>query len=477
MSDGPIRVLAILDDAEIVRRLQDMLSDDLEPWSVVVAGSLSDGLAGMLSEEFDVCLVGQHVGAADALGFIELARRSGGTQPIIAITGGADSTWEARAVRLGAADCLRLGDLDRERVRRCIRYAVERQRLLNELERERYLLAALMENLPHSIYFKDRDSRFIRISRALARTFGLSDPAEAIGKSDADFFTSEHADAALADEQRIIQTGEPILDKEEKETWPDGRVTYVATSKLPLRDREGRIVGTFGISRDITRRKLAELALRQAKEAAEAANRAKSEFLANMSHEIRTPLNAIIGMTELLLESDVPPTQREYLQMILKAGDSLLDLVNDILGFARIEAGCLQLDERTFDLFDVVGDTVKMLDARARRHDLELLCHIDPILPRMVIGDPLRLRQVLINLIGNAIKFTEQGEIVVDVRQVDRNEREVMIEVRVRDTGIGIPHDQLDRIFEKFTQVDSSATRKYGGTGLGLAIASGLVQL
>ncbi len=214
----------------------------------------------------------------------------------------------------------------------------------NKLMQERLLFDTLMDYLPHSIYFKDADSRFTRINRALTTTFGLQDAVEAIGKTDADFFTSEHALEAIADEQEILRTGQPIIDKEEKETWPDSHTTWVSTTKMPLYDAAGRIVGTFGISRDITESKQAAEALRAAKEAAEAASRAKSTFLANMSHEIRTPMNAIIGMTELVLDTPLSRQQREFLTVVGESAESLLALINDILDFSKIEAGKLVLD-------------------------------------------------------------------------------------------------------------------------------------
>ena len=220
---------------------------------------------------------------------------------------------------------------------------------------------------------------------------------------------------AMADEQEILRTGQPVLDKEEKETWPDGRTTWVATTKMPLYDEAGRIVGTFGISRDITERKQAAEALRAAKEAAEAANRAKSTFLANMSHEIRTPMNAIIGMTELVLDTPLSPQQREFLTIVEESAESLLALINDILDFSKIEAGKLVLDCTPFDLREHLGDTMKTLALRADRKGSSWLCHIHPDVPEVVVGDSARLRQVLINLVGNAIKFTEVGEVMVEV--------------------------------------------------------------
>lgn len=339
------------------------------------------------------------------------------------------------------------------------------------------LLDALMEHIPDNIYFKTKDSRFIRINKAAAKWFGLADPRAAKGKDDFDLFTDEHARAAFNDEQRIIRTGEPIVHVEEKETWPDGRITWVDTSKLPLRDHDGKIIGTFGISRDITEKKRAEETLRRAKEAAEAASRAKSEFVANMSHEIRTPLNAIIGMSELLLDSDLSPSQRDYAETILEAGGSLLTLLNDILDFAKIEAGKVELVPVTFDLREGVGSMMKSLAVRAHSKNLELAYRVAADIPATLIGDFSRLRQVLVNLVGNAIKFTEEGEVVLDVSPERLTSEQVTLRFSVRDTGIGIATNKLNQIFDEFEQADKSTTRRYGGTGLGLAIARRLTRM
>lgn len=352
----------------------------------------------------------------------------------------------------------------------------ERIKVQSSLRDEQFLLHTLLDHLPDCIYFKDREGRFTRASRSLARQLCLDDPREITGKKDSDFFPQEYAEEARRDEERLMETGEMIIGKEEHPAWTDGHRTWVSTTKGVLRNNTGKVMGTFGISHDITRQKAAEQAMQEAKESAESANRAKSDFLANMSHEIRTPMNAIIGMSELLLDSDLESTQQSYVKAVLDSGEALLAVINEILDFSKIEAGHLELSRERIDLRDLVVETLRSLAARAHRKGLELAWRVDPSIPRMVLGDPIRIRQILMNLVGNSIKFTHHGEISVHGKLLATQPEFVEVHFQVRDTGIGIPQNRLQKIFDAFEQADASTTRQFGGTGLGLTITSRLVQ-
>jgi len=360
-----------------------------------------------------------------------------------------------------------------------------------------FLLKNLLRNHPDHIYFKDKESRFIQITPSLAKWFHLKSPEEAIGKSDSDFFAPEHATIAFSEEKKIMETGIALVGVEEKETWPDGTYTWVTTTKLPLRDDDGKIVGTFGISRDITAHKRAEIALEEAQKAAESANRAKSEFLANMSHEIRTPMNGVIGMTGLLLDTDLSEEQVSFVEIIRQSGDNLLTIINEILDFSKVESGALELEPLVFDLIPCVEDVLDVFNVRSAEKNIDLAYLYDSGTAQTIVTDPTRLRQVLINLVGNALKFTEKGEVVVEITSESLSPKDVppnnewlrlldekefaeeewmLLKFQVRDTGPGIPADRMDRLFQPFSQVDASITRRYGGTGLGLVIAKRLVE-
>jgi PAS domain S-box-containing protein len=358
-----------------------------------------------------------------------------------------------------------------------------------DLRNSEALYHSLVETLPLNVFRKDLAGRITFGNQRYCQT--INKPLEdLLGKTDYDLFPVELAEKYRRDDRTVIEQ-RAILNDVEEHQKPDGERIYVQVIKTPVYDSLGVVVGTQGIFWDVTDRKRAEEELRKAKEEAEAASRSKSEFLANVSHEIRTPLNGILGMTELALDTELTSEQREFLTMVKESADALLGVINDILDFSKIEAGRLDLDNEPFLLRDSLGDTMKTLALRAHKKGLELACQVLPDVPEALVGDAGRLRQVLINLVGNAIKFTERGEVVVTVSLIrarsvsdglaepvaDAPGSDIQLQFSVRDTGIGIPPEKQGAIFAPFVQADGSTTRKYGGTGLGLAIAARLVEL
>jgi PAS domain S-box-containing protein len=355
-------------------------------------------------------------------------------------------------------------------------------------------LDQIVDHVPIMLFVKDAETlRFVRFNRAGEELLGVN-RAELLGKGDADLFPADEAEFFIRKDREVLASGKLVEIAEEVIQTRNHGERVLHTKKIPVLDTEGRPRFLLGISEDITEKRRTEKALREAKEAAETASRAKSDFLANMSHEIRTPMNAVIGMTELLLDTPLDKSQRDYIRMVHEAGESLLTLINDILDFSKIEAGKFVLDTAEFNLHETLGDTMKTLAVRATRKQLELAMHVAPDVPAVLLGDAGRLRQIIINLVGNALKFTERGEVVVSVERLQHAEFRLQnennpaansnlqsaicnLQFRVRDTGIGIAADKLERIFQAFEQADASTTRRYGGTGLGLAITSRLVQL
>lgn len=477
----------------------------------------------------------------------------------------------------------------------------ERKIAENSLQHERFLFQTLLEHLPIAIYFKDQEGCFQRITDSLAKTLGVNEPQQIVGKTVFDFFDPSYASISHHDDRVVMNSGKPLIAKEEHVTLLDGRRYWVATTKIPLRDARGDIAGTIGISHDIndqklseqklsavieatthallviedngsilsanqstseifgykndqllrmsiqelipklthnllnfgdtsfsnspgqrlderpanslqgidgmrndhasipvdvkvsrfrfsgsqrilisvedaTKRKKVESDLIAAKNAAEAANQAKSDFVAKMSHEIRTPMNAIVGLTELLLTNDPNRTQAYHLKVILDSAESLLAIINEILDFSKIEASNLELDKREFDLPELVGDTLKTLSHRAQEKGIELAWEIAQDVPTSLVGDALRLRQVLVNLVGNAIKFTLHGEVFVSIQLQEIANQQVRLILEFKDSGIGISSDKQQQVFEAFQQADNSITREFGGTGLGLAITHRILE-
>jgi PAS domain S-box-containing protein len=368
------------------------------------------------------------------------------------------------------------------------------ERRTEEVEGQRRFLRTVIDLNPAFIFAKDGSGRFTLANQAIATAYGTT-VDRLIGRTDADL----HSDAAQvarfrADDLDVLGTRREKTVAEQPFTDRNGEAHWFQVTTIPIAASDGTVDQVLGVATDITPQKLAAIETWKAKEAAEAATEAKSAFLANMSHEIRTPMNGVLGMTELLLGTDLQPEQREYLELARSSADGLLTVINDILDFSKIEAGQMRLEKREFALRETVNLAVKTLQLRARQQGIAVIAEIGDDVPDRVVSDPHRLAQILLNLLGNAVKFTKEGSVTLrvslehsrsgtattgavaaDTRDVG-GETAVSLHFEVQDTGIGIPAEQLAHIFEPFRQADGSTTRKYGGTGLGLSISTRLAE-
>lgn len=350
------------------------------------------------------------------------------------------------------------------------------------------LLQQIFNDLPNRVYWRDHQLRFVGANPGFLRDFGLQSVQELSGKTDADLPRLAANPSLLERDRQAFFAQLPACNQELEirlqadNASQDSR--WIEHSSVPLYDEQGNISGILGSYYDISTIKRAAEEMsqarehaEQAREAAEMANQSKSEFLANMSHEIRTPINAIVGMANLALKTELSDKQKRYLRVIDSSSQALLGVINDILDFSKIEANKLVIERIPFDLDEVLGTLADMFAYKAYDKGLEFIINLPANIPTMLVGDPLRLQQVLINLVSNAIKFTEDGEISVACTLLDRSDDKIWLRIEVRDTGIGMSEEQRAQLFNAFTQADSSTTRKYGGTGLGLAISHRLIKL
>ncbi|TXH00649.1 MAG: PAS domain S-box protein [Rhodocyclaceae bacterium] len=351
----------------------------------------------------------------------------------------------------------------------------DRRRMETQLSEQLHLVEELIEAIPLPVYLKDTLGRYIRLNRAFELFFHVR-REDYIGRTLHDLLSPEDALIhAVKDAELFAAKGTQSYEAMVHSC--DGEIHDAIYRKAVLTRRDGSVSGLLGVIVDITDRKTAEREVVRAKEAAEAASRAKSHLLANMSHESRPPLTGVIGMTDLALDTELSAEQREYLSIAKSSAESLLTVINDILDFSKIEAGKLSIEHIAFDLHRLIADVLKPLAMRADEKGIELISAVIDNVPRFVLGDPSRIRQVLVNLVGNAIKFTDTGRITLTTDLMQQQHGRTIIHFAVSDTGIGIARDKHELIFDAFSQEDTSTTRKYGGTGLGLSICRRLVEL
>jgi two-component system, sensor histidine kinase and response regulator len=344
-----------------------------------------------------------------------------------------------------------------------------------EKKRQQATLESLINSVSDLIFYKDGQGRYLGCNTAYAALVGR--PAhDIVGLTCHDLFPKEMADEMRQRDHESMA----VLRERSSEFWtvaPDGQRILYDTMVSPLWDENGEPQGLMGIGRNVTERRKAEEQVRRAMESAEEATRLKSDFLANMSHEIRTPMNAIIGLSHLVLKTDLTARQRDYIAKVQSSGQHLLGVINDILDFSKVEAGKLDLEHGDFELEKLLDNTANLISEKSHSKGLELVFEVAPDVPQHLVGDSLRLGQILLNYANNAVKFTEKGEIVISVRASDQTSNDVLLHFRVQDTGIGLSPEQVNRLFQSFSQGDASTTRKFGGTGLGLAICKRLAEL
>ena len=348
----------------------------------------------------------------------------------------------------------------------------------SELNTERMLLRTMMDAIPDLFYFKDVQGVFKACNRAFLSCFGLESEQVVLGRTNREIFSDQLENVAVFDQgdQSVLQSEGSLL-LEYGITMPGNAKVDFETIKTLMRDEAGQVVGIVGISRDITARKRMENQLRESQREAETASKAKSDFLANMSHEIRTPLNGIIGMNYLARQASPAPNILGYLEKMDRSAQNLLGIINDILDFSKIEAGKVTLEYLPFSPRSLVNALCEMFEPAVTRAGIELVLDAPDELPATCLGDALRLNQVLMNLMSNAVKFTSKGQVTLGVQVTRRQEDRIVLDIRVQDTGIGMNQAECDKLFSAFSQADTSITRRYGGTGLGLSISKGLLEL
>jgi len=351
-----------------------------------------------------------------------------------------------------------------------------RKEIEEVLQNERTLFRTIIDLIPVAVYVKDTQGRKILANPKEVMFSQKNSEEEILGKTDFELLPAEEAVHSNEEDQRVLKNGESLLNIETGIQCTDGTQHWMLCSKVPLRDIHGKIIGIVGVTHDITERKGFEANLLEAKLEADNANKAKSEFLANMSHEIRTPLNGVIGFTDLLLKTPLTKVQLQYAENANTSGHALLGIINDILDFSKIEAGKLELDLIQTDIREIAEQTTDIIKYQASKKELELLLNVQYDLPDRALVDPVRLKQILVNLVSNAVKFTNAGEVELQITFSPVNETRGKFSFSVRDTGIGITEDQQKLLFKAFSQADTSTTRKFGGTGLGLVISNMLAE-
>jgi len=474
----------IIDRKTVQRQLEQRFGDELNFETAASADEAFEKLEK--DDNFDIIFLDYMLGDTTGLEFLNKLNNKGIDSPVILLTGLGDEEVAVEALKLGVYDYFTKDQLKSERIFQSIINITERRKAEEKIKFERKRLQNIMDSMIDGITITDMEGRITSVNNAVLKQLGYEED-ELIGKNLGEVFLEEEDAPRFKEIIEMLASGQMVKAQEFRAKRKDKTYFHVSVNLSVLSDPMGQTEEIVAVHRDITERKKREEALKKAKKEAEIANRTKSEFLATMSHEIRTPMNAIIGMAELLAETELDKSQRSYVEVSRNAGENLLGVINDILDLSKVEVGEIKLEKVGFDIVEVVEKTCDIMAFRAHKKEIELSEHINTEIPVDLIGDPLRLRQILVNLTGNAIKFTDKGEVNLDVNFASKEEAEIFkkgngrknirLLFSIRDTGIGIPKNKKKTIFESFTQADSSITREYGGTGLGLTICKRLIEL
>ena len=478
------RIMVVDDDLMSLEMLLGILADDYDVVTAQSGQAAIDLLQKFKPELFLLDIVMPQMDGYELYGAIRKLPDFTDT-PILFLSCMSEYEAEAKGLEMGAADYITKPcnpHIVRLRLNNHLQLKKQRDMLIDTLqlqqalEYERIHLRTLLDTLPDLVWLKDVKGVYLSCNQRFTQFFGAPE-VEIVGRSDFDFVERELAEFFLEHDRKAMMAGRPSRNEEWITFASDGHQELLETIKCPLVSQEGEIIGVLGIGRDITERKLAEIGLAEARREADAANRAKSDFLATMSHEIRTPMNGIIGMVQLLGYTELTAEQKEYLNSIETAAGNLLSLINDILDLSRIESGKIELEYADFSLRKAVEDMILTQQSRISQKQLTLHKDIAPDLPELLYGDELRIKQILLNLLGNAIKFTDSGAISVTLQLLEQDESRTVVRLTVSDTGVGISPEAMEKIFNPFEQADSGISRRFGGTGLGLSISRKLITL
>lgn len=468
----PYKILLVEDDFVDQIAFKRMVKREKLNYNYQIAGSLKEAKEFLTSQKYELVITDYQLGDGNAVALFDYLKST----PFIFATGGGDEEIAVKALKAGAFDYL-IKDQERNYLKvlpLTIDNAIQRSKMNERLR----LLESVIVNANDAVVIASADKEvpeIMYVNRAFMEMSGYTE-SEVAGKRFG-IFVGEQTDRVEV--QRIAEAfqNEEAVKSEVIFYRKNGTPYWVGLSIVPLKNKQGKTTHFVSIQRDITERKETEKALIEAREAAEHARLAESQFLANMSHEIRTPMNAVIGMTHLLLDADPSAKQLEYINALKFSADSLMGIISDILDLSKIEAGKLDFEQKQFNLYEMLNSLQKAFKFKLKGKNLNVVFTLDENVKNDVIGDPTRLNQILTNLLGNAGKFTLEGEIGVKMNILENNNERYLLKFDVYDTGIGIETDKLDLVFENFKQANSQIHRKFGGTGLGLPIVKNLVEL